>query len=224
MNGRKISIPPRGQYLTHRTFLDLPKGMPLEEWRSLGRQIFVISDSSAWWLGDWLVYGQSCYPDRYRRAVEETSLDYQTLRNYAWVARRYSVPRRRTKLSFQHHAEVARFPEKEQDEWLDLADECGWSRNELRRRIRAGRSRDTGAQRTGQAEAVQIRLEVGPEQKRRWQEAARHTEQDLAGWMQAVLDDAAATALHRYTASARKTAGGSGARPDEQDRQGRNGA
>ena len=41
-------------------------------------------------------------------------LDYQTLRNYAWVARRFAMSRRRDTLSFGHHAEVPALPEPEQ--------------------------------------------------------------------------------------------------------------
>ena len=50
-------------------------------------------------------------------------LDYQTLRNYAWVARRFPAGRRRAGVSFAHHAEVARLPEPEQDYWLRRAED-----------------------------------------------------------------------------------------------------
>ncbi|MFC7100812.1 LmbU family transcriptional regulator [Nonomuraea rubra] len=100
-----------GVVQTRRTSLTLPKKMSIEAWKKVGQQIWRISDSSTWWLGDWLVYGQRRFPDRYQRAIEETSLDYQTLRNYAWVARKFSPGRRRASLSLQHHAEVAALPE-----------------------------------------------------------------------------------------------------------------
>ena len=98
-----------------------------------------IADSSAWCLGDWVVFGASRYSDRYLRAIEQAGLEYQTLRNYAWVARRFESSRRREALSFQHHAEVASLPEPEQDLWLQRADAAQWSKTELRRRISAER-------------------------------------------------------------------------------------
>jgi len=64
-------------------------------------------------------------------------LDYGTLRNYAWVARRFALSRRRDMLSFGHHAEVAAMPEAEQEYWLGKAEELSWSRNQLRREVRA---------------------------------------------------------------------------------------
>ena len=150
--------------------------MPIGAWRNLGRQIFVISDSSAWWLGDWLIYGQSEYPDRYKHAIAETNLDYQTLRNYAWVARRFVPGRRREKVSFQHHAEVASFPEDEQDALLTLVELHGWSRNELRRQIQRRRK---GA--VGTAEVIHLQMNLVADQKQRGsRRAGRRTCSD--GW------------------------------------------
>lgn len=102
--------------------------------------------SSAWCLGDWLAYGQAAFSGRYRDALGQTSLDYQTLRNYAWVARRFPVSRRRDTLSFGHHAETAALPGPEQDFWLRKAAGQRWSRNQLRQEIRASlRERHTGS-------------------------------------------------------------------------------
>jgi hypothetical protein len=82
-----------------------------------------------------MIYGESAYTGRYREAIEKTSLDYQTLRNYAWVARRFPMSRRRDTLSFGHHAEVAALQGPEQDYWLRKAEELRWSRNQLRREV-----------------------------------------------------------------------------------------
>lgn len=183
----RLSVDARA--VTKRTTLALPKGMTIGAWRSLGRQIFVISDSSAWWLGDWLIYGQSAYPDRYKKAIADTSLDYQTLRNYAWVARRFVPHRRRERLSFQHHAEVASLPEGEQDIWLLRAEQHGWSRNQLRRQVQCSR---TGSR---EQEVVQLQMNLVADRKQRWQEAAERSEQDLLDWMVAILDHAATSTL-----------------------------
>ncbi|MEI5097739.1 LmbU family transcriptional regulator [Streptomyces sp. PmtG] len=83
-----------------------------------------------------MIYGESSYSSHYREAIERTGLDYKTLRNYAWVARRFEHHRRREVLSFAHHAEVARLPTPEQDYWLRKAEQRSWSRNELRRQVR----------------------------------------------------------------------------------------
>ncbi|MGW3350250.1 LmbU family transcriptional regulator [Nonomuraea rubra] len=176
-----------GVVQTRRTSLTLPKKMSIEAWKKVGQQIWRISDSSTWWLGDWLVYGQRRFPDRYQRAIEETSLDYQTLRNYAWVARKFSPGRRRASLSLQHHAEVAALPEPLQDEWLDRAQELGWSRNRLRAHIR-----ETAERRLAELAAeVQVRIEISAEQRTRWESAAGRARHDLGDWIVAMLNRAA---------------------------------
>lgn len=181
---------PVGRAVTRRTALQIPQGIPLVEWRDLGRHIFLITDSSAWWLGDWLIYGQSEYPNRYKHAIAETQLDYQTLRNYAWVARRFTPDRRHEKLSFQHHAEVASLPPEDQDTWLTRAEEFALSKNELRRQIRRSRQPESEPK-----DLVQFQVSLVADQKQRWEAAAESADKNLAEWIISTLDNAATTTL-----------------------------
>ncbi len=115
-----------------------PEDLSERSWERIGASLRELVNSSAWWLGDWLIFGETTYGlRRYREAIERTGLDYQTLRNYAWVARRFEHHRRRDSLSFAHHAEVTRLSPPEQDYWLGKAEQRKWSRNELRRAVRA---------------------------------------------------------------------------------------
>jgi hypothetical protein len=176
------------------TGLYLREEMPFDAWVTLGRRMWEIAQASAWWLGDWLVYGERTYGRRYHLAVEATSLDYQTLRNYAWVARRFRPSRRRDGLSFQHHAEVAALNAPEQDLWLRRAEQGRWSRNELRRQVAAARrSQEMGADDRG----VVCRLEISGAHEHRWREAASIAEQPLIAWMISALDAAAEDVLPR---------------------------
>ncbi|MER5217521.1 LmbU family transcriptional regulator [Streptomyces sp. NPDC002838] len=122
--------------LVTRRGLLLPKRMAFEKWVGVGSYLSNIMSASSWCLGDWLVYGEASFNGRYRDAIELTSLDYQTLRNHAWVARCYPMSRRREKLSFTHHAEVASLSDPEQDFWLGKAEEHGWSAKRLRREVK----------------------------------------------------------------------------------------
>ncbi|MFD0339967.1 LmbU family transcriptional regulator [Streptomyces sp. NPDC127117] len=176
------------QPLTRRTSLTLPARMKIDEWKRVGEKLSLFADSSKWWLGDWLVYGQNRYPERYRMAVEETSLEYQTLRNYAWIARKFDAARRRESLSLQHHIEVAGLEEREQDIWLNRAEQNNWSRNELRRSLKATQTiEEPGPERSEAA----LHLRVSDERIRNWESAAQRTRGDLQEWIIAVLDDAA---------------------------------
>ncbi len=178
--------------LTRRTALSLPENLPLDSWKQIGEQIHVISDASAWWIGDWLCFGRDKYPDRYKRAIGETSLEYQTLRNYAWVAGRFDASRRRDRLSFQHHLEVAALPRDQQDLWLTRAEQSGWSRNDLRAALRCYRD-DPAAARPLPMAAVQLR--VPAERRQLWQDAAARADLELQEWMSAALDLAAKAEL-----------------------------
>ncbi|MCF2437128.1 LmbU family transcriptional regulator [Streptomyces thinghirensis] len=109
------------------------------------------------------------YADRYQTGVQAAGLDYQTLRNYAWVARHFEHWRRRETLSFGHHAEVASLPPAEADTWLDQAEQHGWSRNQLRLRLRESRR---GNRPAGPARASQLRISAPCDRVQRWREAA----------------------------------------------------
>lgn len=135
-----------------QTGLLLDRQMPYERWVDIGRQLASAVSSSAWCLGDWLVYGETRFTGRYRSVIERTSLEYKTLRNYAWVARKIPLTRRHECLSFGHHAEVAGLPGPEQDFWLRKAASLGWSRNELRRQVHASLA-ERGAEPAGPSDA-----------------------------------------------------------------------
>lgn len=103
-----------------------------QEWVELGKRLGNAGRSIGLLIGDWLLYGdvkvQEGVYDKdqggvYFDAIAITGLDYQTLANYANVARK--VPRylRKERLSFEHHRRVA--PLKTDDEkrmWLQVAE------------------------------------------------------------------------------------------------------
>ncbi|MDQ2882594.1 MAG: LmbU family transcriptional regulator [Actinomycetota bacterium] len=172
--------------------LSLPNEMPFDSWRELGSQVILVANCSAWWLGDWLLYGEQAFGDRYEQALTDTSLGYQTLRNYVWVARRFPMSRRRDTLSFGHHAEVAALADDEQDGWLAQAEQFNWSRNKLRQRLRAAQS--TNRRGPGGEVSVNTRtlkIDVPAERHDRWQSAAERMSCSVADWIIATLNRAA---------------------------------
>jgi hypothetical protein len=181
--------------------LSLPGEMPFESWRQLGSRIIFIADCSAWWIGDWLVYGEQAYGDRYEQAITDTSLGYQTLRNYAWVARKFPTSRRRDTLSFGHHAEVAALPGDEQDKWLARAEQLSWSRNRLRRGLRAAKVADRQAASENWSVSKAVKIDVPTERHDRWQSAAERKRCSVADWIIATLDRAANDDLATETPS-----------------------
>jgi hypothetical protein len=119
--------------------------LTLDEWQGYGSRLGVVSKSTNWWLGDWVRFGQRHYDQRYREAALVTGYDEQTLMNFAYVASRYDISRRRETLSWSHHAELAALDAPSQDLWLDHAAFRGLSIRQLRAAVRgAGRSADLG--------------------------------------------------------------------------------
>jgi hypothetical protein len=174
-----------------QTALRLPPGMRFGEWATAGGHFCALASASAWWLGDWWVYGERTYGKRYERAVKAAPLSYQTLRNYAWVARRFPPPCRRPQLSFQHHAEVAALAEADRELWLERAERMQWSRNELRRHLSAARR----ARRSGDGSALVVRIELDVERQDRWRQAAAAADRPLTEWLFEVADAAARSLL-----------------------------
>jgi hypothetical protein len=174
----------------------LPDGMSFESWRELGSQVAVIANCSAWWLGDWLVYGEQAYGARYEQAIADTALSYQTLRNYAWVVRKFPVSRRRDTLSFGHHVEVAALPDDDQDVWLARAEQLSWSCNRLRRALQAAKLASRRAcEDEASAQTRAVKIDVPTERHDRWRSAAEQRNCSVADWIIATLDRAASDDL-----------------------------
>jgi hypothetical protein len=172
--------------------LRIPQDLSFEDWKQTGHQLSGIVDSSAWWLGDWLVFGKKNYADRYQWAIRGAGLRYQTLRNYAWVARRFDLQRRRSRLTFQHHAEVASLPSEEQDRLLDHAELEEWTTKQLRNAIRALAG---GASAEQALAVVSSRLELPRTNLRVWRKAADCAGIEFDQWVLTILDRAAGEVL-----------------------------
>src|ERR1700694_3109543 len=63
------------------------------EWVACGRFLEDVETAVPCWSGDWLMYGEKTYGKvHYEQAIQETGLDYATLRDYKWVAGAVPVP------------------------------------------------------------------------------------------------------------------------------------
>jgi hypothetical protein len=110
--------------------------LEMREWADQGRRLGTVGRAVGWWIGDWLRYGNQRFGERYARASRITGYDPQTLMNLVYVASSVDPSRRRTDLSFSHHAEVAALEPSEQERWLELAARERFSVRCLREQIR----------------------------------------------------------------------------------------
>ncbi len=120
------------------------QSMSFAEWVEHGRKLGVMGRSAGWWIGDWLIYGNWAYGERYARASRITGYDVQSLKNMAYVASHVEPSRRRAGLSWSHHVEVVTLDPPDQDRWLERAERERLSvrclREEIRREARALRA------------------------------------------------------------------------------------
>ena len=142
----------RGQFM--RTGCVLPDDLPFDEWRAMWSRLRAVEGAIQWIQGDWLNFGAERYEfteydllrcaksttngrvSKYASVLTFSDEEYQTLANRAWVSRSIPLARRREKLTWSHHAEIARLPSPQQNRWLDKSEEANWSVAELRRQLR----------------------------------------------------------------------------------------
>lgn len=135
-SGRKIA-----SGIASRVALDLPEGLAVEEWASIGEKLALAEQAVMWWIGDWWAYGEKRYGERSRvleelREAGHNVPKFKTCRNAATIARRFETSRRRDVLSHSHHCEVAQLSARDADWFLDRAEQNGWSKQELRDEVR----------------------------------------------------------------------------------------
>jgi len=184
----------RSDVITTCVGLQMAPNLTFETWQRAGGQLAGVIDSSSWWLGDWLVYGKDHYADRYQLGIRTAGLKYQTLRNYAWVSRRFDMKRRRSGLTFQHHAEVASLPFDKQETWLDEAEQKRWTTKQLRTAIKTC----DGSESAGPTRLDPPRQLALPSNRiDRWSKAAEHSGIDFENWVLVTLDSAAGQVLER---------------------------
>lgn len=126
---------PAGKFTLTRCGLIGEEEATQDEWEYLGVILRQLNVSIQWLIGDWLVYGQSRFPNDREEIARLLDLDLHTLDNYAWVARSVPYSLRKESLSFGHHALIAALPENEQSGWLEEAETHQWSVAALRSRI-----------------------------------------------------------------------------------------
>jgi hypothetical protein len=184
---------------TDRLGLTLKPGLSFEDWQATLKHVAVIHESSAWWLGDCLAFGEHRYMTRYRFAVNELGLGYSRARDLVYVSTHVPRARRREAASWSHHRLVAKLPPDDQERWLEAAIAGRWSTAEMKAAIDRSRPQATAlasARSPSDAsctdmEEVSIVITAPTEQLQRWRnmaEARSMTLGELAGEALELLD------------------------------------
>lgn len=124
--------------LTPRT-MNLPADIDYDRYESLGAFLGEFKSRVNFYLGDWLIFGEGTFAERWSQACEATGLAEQTLLRIMAVCRNVPAARRRDALSFSVHAAVQSQDVRSQNLWLKRAEQHGWGYAELRKAMQAAR-------------------------------------------------------------------------------------
>jgi hypothetical protein len=127
----------KGATLTPTALVLTDPNLPAERFETIGRYLGALRDGTAWWLGDWMNFGEGVYGESAYQLAESAGRSPQTMKSYRWVADRVVRSRRREGLSWSHHQVVAALEPREQKRWLDRAEREALGRAELRELIGA---------------------------------------------------------------------------------------
>lgn len=122
------------------TSLTLPEDLDYDRYVALGTFLGALKSRSNFYLGDWLIFGEGTFAERWSQACEATGLAEQTLLRVMTVCRNVVASRRRERLSFSVHAAVSGLGAREQKAWLTKAERNGWGYAELRSHMKAART------------------------------------------------------------------------------------
>lgn len=114
-----------------------------EEWQQAFAGLERTENDTPWRVGDLLNYGECRYGRTYEAFLKPDRANYQTLRDQKWIAAKFELSRRRDKLSWSHHREVAALPARHADKMLDQAEAEDWTAQQLRRAVRERNKRRT---------------------------------------------------------------------------------
>jgi hypothetical protein len=127
-----------GGALTPRV-LNLPPEIAYDTYESLGAFLGEFKSRVNFYLGDWLIFGEGTFGERWSQAAEATGLAEQTLLRIMAVCRGVPPSRRRGDVSWSVHAAVYTLPAREQRTWLARAAEHRWGYAELRKAMQSAR-------------------------------------------------------------------------------------
>lgn len=106
--------------------------MDFDKYQSIGRTFQQIQRSLAYWVGDWLCYGENRFGEAYAQALEDTGKANETLIKWQAVARRVPKSIRQKDLTWTHHFYVAYIDEDQRGDMLQMALNMGLSSRELK--------------------------------------------------------------------------------------------
>lgn len=106
------------------------------EWVQILGSLKLMKGAVHFWIGDALNYGEGKFGEQFSQVLDGLDYEYGTLQNDKWVSGRIPPSRRREKLTFAHHQEVADLMPEDQEKMLDDAESKGLNTKDFRAHVR----------------------------------------------------------------------------------------
>ena len=87
--------------------LNLSPTLSYEEWENVGKALATMDGNIEWWIGDYFVFGEAAYGEKWAQATAKFGRPESTLQGYMYVASRFPQTLRRRNLPWWAHREVA---------------------------------------------------------------------------------------------------------------------
>lgn len=140
MNTLTVLTTNNSKFVITPTGIQFKEELSYDEWMQMASDLGKAGRAIGFVIGDWINYGESRWREKYDDALKVTRLSRQTLKDYAYVARKVESSLRQDDLDFSIHAVVAKLKTNEEKQhWLDIADRHDMSVRRLRKSINFGR-------------------------------------------------------------------------------------
>ncbi len=136
MSQEVASLVPEGVRLTATGLTITNPNMPYQQAESIGYVLGDMHKSIQFAMGDWLIYIETQYPERWSQMAEALGVSEEKKREYRRVSA--AVPRsvRRKNVDWSHHRAVAPLEPAQQREWLKKVETERMSHHALRDALR----------------------------------------------------------------------------------------
>jgi len=132
-----------------------------DQWAAYGHQLQTADTAVNWAIGDWVLFGETHWPDRAIEATAATGLSQATISRAVTVARRFSPERRRAEVPWSVYRELVALDPADQDRYVAMAADNGLSSRAVRAvidqedadRQTAGEARDQSTRRAARGAA-----------------------------------------------------------------------
>lgn len=180
---------PAGNFSITRLGLVMRTGATEADWRAAGAAITLVGEAYQWLVGDWLVIGEHRWGRSYQEAAAALELEYNTIKEWAWVARAVNLSVRTYKLPWSAHRLVASI-ESDDDKraWLNAAVEQGWSVARLRQELQAASTGEIAARPTATERYTMLALKLQAGLQKFVQQASADERGELAAYLRALAD------------------------------------